>query len=417
MSATALSPRKHLLFDYQRLVDGVFAVFIFFGMLSLIEPSPYDFLTLLAIPLWAIGGFSLHRALVPILLLWTVFEAAGFLSLMPYFDEHDAKLYQLQSLYLFVTTVFFTIFFSERTLERGNLCLQAFTFGAVVSAIIGVMGYLNLFGLGPALTTYEGRVAGTFKDPNVFGSYLVLAAAYLLQLLLLGSTRRMLVTAASFVIIMIGVFISFSRGSWGATLGALVLVIVSAYLTADTARLRARIVKMTGVAALVGILALGSMLSVPTVREFFFQRAAVEQHYDEGPTGRFGNQVRSLPMLLDRFLGFGPLRFRLVFDLEPHNSYIGGFANDGWIGGFAWIGVVVLSCFVGFRLMFVRSPFRGLAQVYTPTMFVLLVQGFQIDVDHWRQLFLCFGAVWGMEAARLRWLRSRRPEDASVVRA
>ena len=417
MSATTLPAQRGLVFDYQRLVDGVFAVFIFFGMLSLIEPSPYDFLTLLAIPLWAIGGFRLHKALIPILLLWTVFEVAGFLSLMPYFDEHDAKLYQMQSLYLFVTTVFFTIFFSERTLQRGNLCLQAFTVGALVSAVVGIMGYLNLFGLGPALTTYEGRVAGTFKDPNVFGSYLILAAAYLLQLILLGTTRRLLVTVASFIVIMLGVFISFSRGSWGATLAALILVIVSAYLTADTARLRARIVTMTGVAALVGTLALGGMLSVPSVRDFFFQRAAVEQTYDEGPTGRFGNQVRSVPMLLDRFLGFGPLRFRLVFDLEPHNSYIGGFANDGWIGGFAWIGIVLVSWYVGFRLMFVRSPYRHLAQVYTPTMFVLLVQGFQIDVDHWRQLFLCFGAVWGMEAARLRWLRSSRVDGAALVRA
>ena len=52
--------------------------------------------------------------------------------------------------------------------------------------------------------------------------------------------------------------------------------------------------------------------------------------------------------------------------------------------------------------MLVRSPYRRLAQVYVPTMTVLAIQGLQIDVDHWRQLFLCFGAVWGMEAARLR---------------
>ena len=50
------------------------------------------------------------------------------------------------------------------------------------------------------------------------------------------------------------------------------------------------------------------------------------------------------------------------------------------------------------------SPFRRLAQVFWPSLFVLLLQGFQIDIDHWRQLFLCFGAVWGMEAGRLRWV-------------
>ncbi len=386
--------------DYQKVVEAVFAAFVFFGMLSLIEPSPYDFLALLAIPLWFVGGFRVHKALIPILALWAVFEAAGFLSLMPYWDEHDARLYQLQSLYLFITTVFFTIFFSERSERRAQLCLDAFTLGALVSAIAGLVGYLDIAGLASVFTMEEGRVSATFKDPNVFGSYMVLAACYLLQRALLG--RRTTLSLAGLFVVLTGVFVSFSRGSWGACLGACVITTVTAFLTAETVALRRRVVHMTAFAGVLGVLALGSLLSVRSVRDVFTQRAAVTQDYDEGVTGRFGNQVRSLPMLVERPLGFGPLRFRLTFGLEPHNSYVGGFANDGWIGGFSWIGIVLVSLFVGFRQMVVRSPYRRLAQVYVPTMTVLVVQGLQIDVDHWRQLFLCFGAVWGMEAARLR---------------
>ena len=33
------------------------------------------------------------------------------------------------------------------------------------------------------------------------------------------------------------------------------------------------------------------------------------------------------------------------------------------------------------------------------------MQGFQIDIDHWRQIYLLFGAIWGLEAARVKWLR------------
>jgi hypothetical protein len=190
--------------------------------------------------------------------------------------------------------------------------------------------------------------------------------------------------------------------------GAIALTVVSAFVTAERPELRRRIVKMTALAAILGVLTLGSMLSVESIRSFFFQRAEVTQDYDEGVTGRFGNQFRSIPMLLERPAGFGPLRFRQYFGLEPHNSYIGGFANDGWLGGFAWIAIVLTSWFVGFRLMFKASPFRPLAQIYVPTLFVLLVQGFQIDVDHWRQVFLCFGAVWGLEGARIRWSSQRR---------
>ena len=388
-------------FDYQRLVEAVFAAFIFFGMLSLIEPSPYDFLALLAIPLWMVGGFRVHKSLVPILTLWAVFEVAGFLSLMPYWDEHDARLYQLQSLYLFVTTVFFTIFFSERSERRARICLDAFTAGALVSAVAGLIGYLDIAGLASVFTMEEGRVSATFKDPNVFGSYMVLAACYLLQRALLGRGRAVLSLFGLFVIL-IGVFVSFSRGSWGACLGACLITTLTAFLTADTIAQRRRVVRMIAVAGVLGALAMGGLLSVPSVRDVFTQRAAVTQDYDSGVTGRFGNQIRSLPMLVERPLGFGPLRFRLTFGLEPHNSYVGGFANDGWLGGFTWIAIVLVSLFVGFRQMFAPSPCRRLAQVYVPTMAVLLIQGLQIDVDHWRQLFLCFGAVWGMEAARLR---------------
>ncbi len=404
MSETLALPvlRRPLRIDYQRVVNVVFAVQIFCGMISLIEPSPYDFVTLLMIPVWLFGGFRIHRGVVPVLALWLVFESAGFFALMPHWDEADQRLYQLQSLYLFVTVVFFTIFFSERTVKRATLCLQAFTAGAVVSAIIGILGYLDIAGLGAALTTVESRVSGTFKDPNVFGSYLVLAATYLLQIFLLGTTRRMVLTLVSLCLVLVGVFISYSRGSWGATLGAMTIMTLAGIVTADSQAMRARIVRMGGLATLLATLILAGALSDASVRDFFLQRAAVTQDYDEGVTGRFGNQMRSLPMLVERPEGFGPLRYRFIFDLDPHNSYIGAFANEGWVGGFAWFGLVLTTSFVGFRLLLRPSPVRRLAQVFWPSLFALLVQGFQIDIDHWRQVFLCFGAVWGMEAARLR---------------
>ncbi len=393
---------RGLTLNYQRVVDAAFALLMFCGMVSLIEPSPYDFMTLVALPIWAIGGFTVHRAVVPILFLWIVFQASAFLSLMPYWSEPDPRLYQFQSFYLFVTVIFFTLFFSERTIPRLQTCLKAFTAGAVVSAVIGLLGYLDVAGLSAALTTVESRVSGTFKDPNVFGSYLVLAAVHLLQLLLLGTTRRTLLTLASLGLVLVGVFISYSRGAWGATLGAMAMMGLAAIVTADTRAMRRRIVTAGCLAMVLGVLALVAALSIPSVRTFFLERAVVAQEYDEGVTGRFGNQLRSIPLLLDRPLGFGPLRYRLRFDLDPHNSYIGAFANDGWIGGFAWIAIALTTGFVGFRLMLRRSPVRRLAQVVWPALFALLVQGFQIDIDHWRQVYLCFGAVWGMEACRLK---------------
>jgi hypothetical protein len=407
MTIAAAAPGRSAL-TYQSLVNALFALFVFAGMMSLIEPSPYDFMALIAISLWAIGGFAIHRSQILILFLWCIFEAAGFIALTPYWEEPDPRLYQMQSLYLFVTVVFFTLFFAQRTQQRAAICLYAYTASAIVAAFIGILGYLDVAGLGAALTTVEGRVSGTFKDPNVLGSYLILASTFLSRQLLIGATRRYIATGIALALSLAGTFVSYSRGSWAGTIVALAVMTLCSYATSETRAIRRRIIVVVCCALSLAFLTGIVLLSQQEMRDFFLQRATLLQDYDEGVTGRFGNQFRSLPLLLEYPNGFGPLRFRLIFGLEPHNSYIGAFANDGWLGGFAWLLIVATSIFVGFRLMFAKSPYRSLAQVFFPALFALLLQGFQIDVDHWRQVFLCFGAVWGLETARLRWLgRSR----------
>jgi hypothetical protein len=416
--AAPAAESRPLSFDYQRLVNAVFAVFIFSGIISVIEPSPYDFISLLAIPIWFIGGFRLHAALIPILFLYTSFEIAGFSSLIPYWSERDPVLFQLQSLYLYVTAVFFTIFFSERTLQRAELCLKAYAVGAVVCSLFGLLAYFDVAGMYDKFVTVEGRVNGTFKDPNVYGSYMVLAAAYLMHGTILGNKRTLLWAIPSLAAVCIGVFLSFSRGSWGATLFAMIVVTIAAYVTSDDRRTRRRIFWMSAVALAVGVIAILAMLADDDARKFFLMRATLTQEYDEGVTGRFGNQLRALPMLPNLPFGFGPLRFRLTFDLDPHNSYIGAFANEGWLGGLTWLMMVASSIFVGFRLMIKRSPYQRLAQIFFPALFAILLQGFQIDIDHWRQLYIMLGAVWGLEVARQRWaLAQTDAAPAATMRA
>lgn len=402
--------------DLEPLLRFVFAIFIASGCISFIEPSPYDLMSLFTIGIWLLAGFRLNVALMPIIMLWMVYNIAGFVSLMPYWGDPEPTMFQIQSLYLIITGIFFSIFFSEKTEERLELCMKAYAFGCFASSMLGIFGYLGLFGLTDYTTMYEGRVNGTFKDPNVFGSYMILAVVYLTHSLMLGRSKRPLLAIIGLGVIMAGVFLSFSRGSWGAAVVALFTMFVAAFLTAEKTSTRRRMLLWAAAVLAIGVIAIIAILSIDTARELFLQRAAVTQDYDEGLTGRFGNQLRSLPMLLELPNGFGPLRFRLVFDLDPHNSYINAFASYGWVGGFAWIFIVVSTFFVGFRLMIVRSPFRNLAHVAWPSLMVLLLQGFQIDIDHWRWVFLCFGTVWGLEAARVRWKwqQQRQPVQTRV---
>lgn len=171
--------------------------------------------------------------------------------------------------------------------------------------------------------------------------------------------------------------------------------------------MRRRILFSAAIVAGVTVVALLLVLSNDEIREFFFMRATLTQDYDEGPTGRFGNQLRSIPMLLEMPNGFGPLRFRLTFGLEPHNAFINAFASNGWLGGFAFIALVLMTSYVGFRGSLTASPFLREMQTVWAATFVFFLQALQIDIDHWRMFYITFGAVWGLEAARIKWLSAK----------
>ena len=398
----SLSAPASFRLDYGKLVNRVFAVMVFCGAIAIVEPSPYDFASVAALGTWMLGGFRLHPLALLFSALIFVYNLGGFVSLVPHLGEELPTTFMLQSLYLAVTAVFFVLFFAEDTERRAGIALKAFAMSTVLAAVCGILGYFAIAGAA-TLFTLNDRASGTFKDPNVLGSYLIMGALYFLQNLLLARTRKPFATGLALLVVIAGIFLSFSRGSWLAFAVAMTLMVGLTIATAPTPALRRRATVLAVAVMLIGLVGLALLLSIGDVREFFLQRFALTQEYDVGETGRFGNQLRSLSMLLDRVNGFGPLRFRLTFGLDPHNSFINAFASYGWLGATAFFLLVGLMIFIGFRLVIVASPYRRLAQVYWPALLVFLLQGLQIDIDHWRHVYLMLGAVWGLETARLRW--------------
>ncbi|KST60823.1 polymerase [Methylobacterium sp. GXS13] len=399
------------------LAKGLFAAFIFFACFAFSETSPYDAVAIPTILLWLCLGVRLHRGAVPLLALLLLYLGAIVIALFPYLNEEFPVTWTIQLIYLVVTCLFFAMFFSENTHARMELALKAYTVSCVFSAALGIVGYLQWLGIEDLFYKYD-RASGTFQDPNVFGSFLTLGALYLMHGLLTGSTRRPLVSLAGLLIIMAGIFLSFSRGSWGGSVVAVLLMVGSVYAGSGSIRLRRRIVLLTLATLVLGTIAVIGLLSVEHVHKMFETRAALTQDYDQGETGRFGNQVRGLAMLLERPFGMGPMHWRLVFGLEPHNSYIGSFANGGWLGGVVFIGLVLITSFVGFRLLARPSPFRAHAQIVWPALLMFFLQAFQIDIEKWRHVYMMLGMVWALEAARLRMPRIGdigSPRDANVI--
>ena len=391
---------------------ALFAAFVFFACFAFSETSPYDAVAIPTIALWLALGLRLHRGAVPLIVLLILYLSAIVCALLPYLNEDFPVTWTVQLIYLCLTSIFFAMFFADDTRARMDLALNAYTASCVLSAGLGIVGYLQWLGIEDLFYKYD-RASGTFQDPNVFGSFLTLGALHLMHGLLTATARRPLLALAGLLVILAGIFLSFSRGSWGGTAVAVVLMVGSVYATSESARLRRRIVLLTLATLVLGVIAVIALLSVDHVHKMFEIRASVSQDYDQGETGRFGNQIRGLMMLLERPFGMGPMRWRLIFGLEPHNSYIGSFANGGWLGGAVFAGLVLATGFVGFRLLARPSPYRAHAQIVWPALLMFFLQAFQIDIEKWRHVYMLLGMVWALEAARVR-DRLQRPADGGI---
>ena len=389
------------------LARAMLVAFIFFACFAFSDTSPYDLVALPTMALWILLGIRLRPGALPLVGMLLVYVGAIGLSLIPWLDEAVPVTWTIQLAYLAVTGIFFAMLFSDDTHARLELALKAYTASCVFSAALGIVGYLQWLGIEDLFYKYD-RASGTFQDPNVFGSFLTLGALYLMRALVAGTARRPLIALCGLLIILAGIFLSFSRGSWGGTAVAVVAMVGSVYATSPSQRLRRRIVGLSAATLALGLIAVAGLLSIDHVHRMFETRASVSQDYDEGETGRFGNQARGLAMLLEKPLGMGPMHWRLIFKLEPHNSYIGSFANGGWLGGAAFLVLVAATAVVGFRLMAADTPFRAHAQIVWPALMMFFLQALQIDVEKWRHVYMMLGMVWGLEAARLAWAGSVR---------
>jgi hypothetical protein len=123
--------------------------------------------------------------------------------------------------------------------------------------------------------------------------------------------------------------------------------------------------------------------------------------YDAGETGRFGNQLNAIPMLLQLPFGFGPYQWSAHFTQAPHNTFLNAFASAGWVGGITYFILIVADIIVGFRTMFFRTPFQPYAITVFACLLAVVLQGVQIDTEHWRHLYWMTGITWGFFAASL----------------
>lgn len=371
-----------------------------------IEPAPADVLV------WLAGGSLLllqPRSVwesLPRGARWGVvllFLAHGSIAWAP--DTFRAAWFTLATSEMFLFVVIFLHL--RRTMGDGRGLAIAYIGGSVIAAVLGLLAYFSeipgrelfLFGDGPA------RVRAWFKDPNVFGAYLV--PAVILWWAWVSSrptaSRTWIAVEGGVAgVLTLGILLSGSRTAWGGlTLG------LGLFLLLLVRRIGLRKLLRRGWGPAIGTaLALATIVH-PQVYSLVADRAALIKPYDYDRIATWRNSVNSsiplpsaapsnpwssqdLASFARVLFGYGPGQSEVILQYATHNLYLRVLFELGILGA---VGLVIFLLAVG-RSLLSKQPFGKGAlegQALLASIAALLAMSLFIDSLHWRHLFVFFG--------------------------
>ncbi len=369
------------------------------GAIVFIEPSPYEIVTLLSTLVFLATGMRLRLVFMPLCLLVFLLNVGYTIGAVPVMDRDGVGNWIATSWYMAVTVILFAMILSEDTEARLAMLRRGLMVGAMVAAISGIAGYLNLVPGGHDLLTLYDRARGTFKDPNVLGAYLILPALFALQSVVSDRFGKSFRNTIAFAIMSLAILLAFSRAAWGGLVVTSAFMLMLMVLTSRSPAQRSRIIVMAFVATVLALALLAVLLSFDSIAEMFKQRASFDQSYDEGRFGRFGRHILGADMALDLPFGIGPLQFNRYFPEDTHNSYLNAFMSGGWLSGVCYPALVFTTSALGLRYVFIRVPWQKTYLAIFAAFLGTVGESFIIDTDHWRHFWMMLGAMWGMFAA------------------
>jgi O-antigen ligase len=403
-----------------KLIALIVSSAVFFGVFLsgfvIDEPAPYDLYMATLMVVWGLFGLRISRGIAPLVALLIVFDIGGLIAMTQMAELYRTPFYLAVSFFLSFTAIFYASVTESRP-DLYPLIFAAWVAGAVVTALLGIAGYFNAFPGAEMFTRYS-RAMGAFQDPNVFGPFLALPAVYLLHRILTGPPRNLLLFALPLLILVIGIFLSFSRGAWGVLVASFIMLTAVLYLQSSSGRFRLKLTVMVILAVAIVTLSVLAILQVPGMAEFFQSRAQLEQDYDAGQFGRFARYGYGIVMALEHPLGIGALNFGRIFGEDTHDIWLKALLDYSWLGFAAFTALVLWTLAAGFRILFRNRPW----QPYLLCAYVVFIShiglGTIIDIDHWRHVYMLIGLIWGAIGLERRHQRSRafahRSPDAAL---
>lgn len=374
-------------------------VAVFFWMLTcgvvMFEPAPFDiFFVFLFATLLVSGQLCWPRSLSPACIIGGfLFLQANLISMV--FAQDAVWAIRFASITFYLLCLWFMI--TSLLWRDGNawaeLIFKAYLAAALFSAIIAILAALHVLPNWEMFMRdeYLSRVKSTFKDPNVFGPFLVPAILICIRNIFFLK-MKIFMHSGLLIVFLIGILITFSRGSW-ITLATTVCFFLFLSFLGNKKLISFLISILVGI--LVILIALPAMywvLDILNLSEVFSSRLSLQRYDDE----RFARHYFLLEVFLDRlWLGIGPGQSTLVAGGAAHSLYARTLAEYGLLGT------------VGFSMFLVATVWRGIrsilsgkedALMHSLALAIILgtmVNSIAIDTLHWRHFFIFLAFPWG----------------------
>ena len=361
-----------------------------------IEPSPYELATLAASVIFFATGLRMRLVFMPLLLLLFLINLGYSISAVAVFDRPNVPNWIATSWYMAVTVIFFAMVISEDTAARLDMLRRGLVVGALIAAIAGIAGYFNLIPGGRDLLTLYDRARGTFKDPNVFGAFLVLPALFALQSVVSDKFGKSFRNAIAFGIISFAILLAFSRAAWGMliiTSGSMLVLMV---LTSRSQSQRSRIIvdgarydgagggAGRGTAVVRFDRAACSSSAPVSTRAMTRAVSAASAGISSAPRWRSGCRSAS-----------GRCSSTASFRKTPTTPTSTPSCRAAGSSGVCYPALVFVTVLTGSRYVFTRVPWQPTYLAIFSAFLGTVGESFIIDTDHWRHFWLMLGAMWG----------------------
>lgn len=407
-AALALAALAVLRYDAAVTLGFVLLAFVRF------QPAPTDAVFGLVIVVAVLSG-RFHPSRVPplIVVLLSALAALNLVSIVASSESlRTAGSFFGITLYMFLFAVWLTSHVDGRGAARQVLI--GYLLAALISAALGVLAIVAAIP-GRSSLLLDGRAEALFKDPNVFGPFLVPACLLLIEEVV---TPRLLPgrrfwKVAGVLLLALGVLWSYSRGAWlNLGVGVIVMLVVL-LLRRGNARTTARVLGLLFVAVIVG----SATVAITGSGSFLAERAAL-QPYD---TGRFSAQQAGIQLGIHHLFGIGPGQFDVIEPLASHSLYVRVFAEQGPLGLLVLIALLLATLAMAGRSALRGSDTYGIGSAALLGAWCgLLVNSAVVDTLHWRHLWLIAALIWAGALRPIRAgpggahplsvMRSRRPQ-------